>query len=162
MAENNLNPIKGVIYKIDSQEIPNKKDPENPWKKRIITLEVTTTKNGSYTDKDGESHETRKTFPEFPQIEAFGSDMSHIDNSFYVGDTVEIWFQLRGKKYTKKVDGTEGIFNSSSLKLIKHTDVDYGKKRNEDKVDPVKTETSDVFSDRPAFEDNDDVTDLPF
>ena len=161
MAENNVHTIQGVIYKIDSQEIPNKKDAENPWKKRIITLEVTTAKNGSYTDKEGQSHETRKSFPEFPQIEAFGSDMSHIDDSFYVGDPVEVWFQLKGKKYTKKVDGTEGIFNSSSLKLIKHIDVDYGKKRNEDKVDPVKIE-NDVFADRPPFADNEDVTDLPF
>lgn len=154
----NEHSITGVVYKIDFQEIRGKKDPLKTYPKYLFTLEVTDSRDMSKNERKG-----YKTATEFPQLEAFGMDLSQ----FAVGDLIEARFRLQGKEYDKR-DGTKGHMTKPVITYMKYADLDQGYPNHKGKItidspiDPKgeRKELDRVFS--PPSENDEEFKDLPF
>lgn len=159
MAEqNNKYSIKGTIYDKVKQVIAGKKDPTQSYDKFTITLEVTSTEERS--TKEGTKFSTNT---EFPQFEAFNPTFDV--NSFIIGDFVEVWFYLSGKKFTYRSGeraGKEGIITRNPITYIKYADIDNNNRpyTKDSSGDTPERETVFVAPNSNVEDDTDN--DLPF
>ena len=169
MEHNTEHSIFGTIYKLERiDDIPNKKNPESPYFKYVVTIEAVFNKNYSYTKKKGgeeETHRGSKGVTEFIPFEAFNMDMS----SYSVGDPVKVNYRPSGTRWSGK-DGVEKIFGRFNLTFIRQADLDGGYPNHKGKI---KTDETAQEKDERIFQppdpptgnhadDNEGTDDLPF
>jgi len=142
MAVENSFSIKGTLFAKDTRRVPNKKKPTEPdYEFNSIRLEIST--------RTGE-----RVWTEIPEFN-LGKGVSFEEYS--VGDFIEVWFSLAGKKVSDTWWKT-----SLQANMIRFADLDTDGRRPTSAKPKKEVETVFVPPTPILAGQEEDFTDLPF